>query len=328
MSQNMKRGPKKNTKKLFEIIAVSISVLIISNCSEPQIELKSTNVNELVEFIPPDTSSLNDDLYGRTVKYGLELMNNTPYYLGPKGIKGNFLGNEMTCTNCHLNAGAKTYGNSLYNTHKSYPQYRAREDKILTSSDRVNNCIVRPHSGKPMPIDCDEMIAIVTYMQWLGKDYNPDKHFGHGIKEIAYKGLKSNPDAGNEVYKIHCQSCHMPNGEGIFDTVSNKYTNPPLWGESSYQEGSSMHRVIKSASFIHLNMPNGTSSWEKPTLTIQEALDVAGFINSYEIHPRKGGNGISYPNLKTKPKDYFEGPYLDSFSRRQHTFGPWDEMGK
>jgi thiosulfate dehydrogenase len=161
----MKRGPKKNTKKLFEIIAVSISVLIISNCSEPQIELKSTNVNELVEFIPPDTSSLNDDLYGRTVKYGLELMNNTPYYLGPKGIKGNFLGNEMTCTNCHLNAGAKTYGNSLYNTHKSYPQYRAREDKILTSSDRVNNCIVRPHSGKPMPIDCDEMIAIVTYMQ-------------------------------------------------------------------------------------------------------------------------------------------------------------------
>jgi len=303
--------------------------MLIHSCSQETepVAITKTEAIELVEYIAPDTASLPDNLYGETVKYGAKLMANTPYYIGPDGITGNYLGNEMTCNNCHLNEGSKTFGNNLFNTHKTYPQYRARENKILTSADRVNNCITRPHSGKPMPLDSKEMIAFVTYIQWLGKDYDPSKHFGHGIKEIDYSNKSSNPERGKLVYEKNCQSCHMANGEGIYDSSARKYINPPLWGKWSYQEGSSMHRVIKSASFIHLNMPNPIV-WNKPTLSVQEALDVAGFINSSSLHYRKSGSGVSYPNIDTKPIDYFKGPYNDTFSEQKHTFGPWDDIVK
>lgn len=321
----MRPNPRLSFKSLVSVALISVVVLLASNCHVEPKKPEPPKTPELTEFIPPDTSDLKDDIYGRTVKYGMRLMLNTAYYIGPHGTVGKYLGNEMTCTNCHLNAGAKPYGNNLFNTHRTYPQYRAREDKILTCADRVNNCITRPHNGKPLPLDSEEMTAFVTYIQWLGKDYNPEKHFGHGIKEIDYHGLKSNPEAGAEVFKTHCQSCHMADGNGLYDSTAHKYVNPPLWGKNSYKEGSSMHRVIKSASFIYHNMPNGTN-WNLPKLTVQEALDVAGFINSTELSPRVVDTGVSYPNLKTKPIDYFKGPYLDTFSVYQHTFGPWDEL--
>ncbi len=89
-----------------------------------------------------------------------------------------------------------------------------------------------------------------------------------------------------------------------------------------------MHRVLKAASFIKYNMPNKTVSWGNPTLTDQEALDVAAFINDGRIHQRPKPNSkiISYANTTTKPIDYFKGPYLDSFPELRHAFGPWDEI--
>jgi thiosulfate dehydrogenase len=320
------------TKRHFSILGILSIVLInlilfSSSCSGNSSNEEVVTKDTLTEYQPPDTSELKDDTYGRTVKYGAKLMINTAYYIGPNGIAGHYLGNEMNCTNCHLDAGAKTFGNSLYNTHRAYPQYRAREDKVLTSADRVNNCIERPHNGTPMPLDSYEMLAFVSYIQWLGKNYDPELHYGHGLKELDHKGKASNPEAGRKVYEKHCQSCHLADGQGVYDTNKHTYINPPLWGKESYQMGSSMHRVLKAASFIYHNMPRTTTiKWDKPTLTIQEALDVAAFVNSNELHPRPKGGGVSYPNFKTKPIDYYEGPFNDSFSVKQHTFGPWDEM--
>lgn len=297
----------------------------LNSCSFESVENQSTSKDTLVEYQAPDTSTLLNDEYGKLVKYGMKLFLNTAYYIGPNGTVGKFLGNEMNCTNCHLDAGAKTYGNSLFNTHKAYPQYRARENKVLTTADRVNNCIERPHNGKPMPLGSYEMLAFETYIHWLGKDYDPDIHYGHGIKKIEYAGKKADPLNGEMVYNKHCISCHLADGQGIYDSTSWHMTYPPLWGKQSYQKGSSMHRVLKSAGFIYHNMPR-TVIWDKPQLTVQEALDVAAFINSEELHERPDEIGVSYPDISYKPIDYFKGPYNDTFSEYQHTFGPWDEM--
>ena len=312
----------------FWVAVLFIGILFFTvfySCGGHTQESTPVAKDTLVEYQPQDTSSLKDDAYGALVKYGAKLMQNTAYYIGPKGTQGRYLGNEMTCTNCHLDRGAKTFGNSLYTTHKAYPQFRARENRVLTIADRVNNCIERPHSGIPLPLDSKEMLAFVTYIQWLGKDYDETMHYGHGIKTIDYKGKRSNPEAGALVYEKHCKSCHMADGQGVFDSTRSAYVNPPLWGKYSYQEGSSMHRVIKSASFIYHNMPR-TVTWDKPVLTVQEALDVAGFVNSYLIHERPKGKDPNYPDIRFKPIDYFRGPYNDTFSAYQHTFGPWEAI--
>ena len=281
---------------------------------------------ELELFTAPDTATLKDDAWGKQVKYGARLVRNTAYYIGPNGIVSHNLGNKMNCTNCHLDAGTKPYGLNFFDSHRTYPQYRAREDKILTMSDRVNNCIERPHNGKALVLDSKEMIAIVSYIKWVGEDYDPAIHKGYGIKYINYDSLSADPVRGEAVYIQHCKTCHQADGAGQMTADKSTYTNPPLWGPKSYQVGSSMHRVLKAASFIRANMPNKLASWENPVLTEQEALDVAAFVNDGRIHPRPKSTRVSYANINTKPVDYFEGPYLDSFPTLQHIFGPWTEI--
>jgi thiosulfate dehydrogenase len=276
----------------------------------------------------PDTSSLGNDLYSETVRYGARLMAHTAYFIGPEGTVSKNLGNKMNCTNCHLASGTKPYGLNFFDSHRTYPQYRAREDAILTMSDRVNNCITRPHNGIALKLDGKEMNALVTYIKWVGEGYSPEKHVGYGLKPIHYDILRADSKRGEAVYMTHCKTCHQADGQGLMLGDNSTYQYPPLWGNKSYQEGSSMHRVIKAARFIKYNMPNLLTTHEKPTLTDQEALDVAAFINDSKIHTRPKSPFKCYLNLKNKPIDYFQGPYADPFSEDQHTFGPWYEIEK
>lgn len=315
------------------VISIFALVIITTSCDTRRNNatkpVDTVEVEKVFEpYVAPDTTTLKDDEWGKQVKYGLKLVQNTSYYLGPNGVVSKNLGNKMNCTNCHLNNGTKPFGLNYFDSHKTYPQYRAREDKILTMADRVNNCIERPHSGTPIALDSKEMIAIVSYIKWVGDGYDREKHEGYGLKSINYDSLRADSQRGAIVYATHCKTCHQENGEGLMNLEKTTYVNPPLWGEKSYQEGSSMHRVLKAAAFIKYNMPNKKTTWESPTLTDQEALDVAAFINDGRIHkrPKSTAKYVSYANLKTKPIDYFKGPYLDDFSEDTHTFGPWYEI--
>ena len=316
-------------KQLVFVLGI---VLFVQSCDTRENKQPAPkNPEKLSEkelYSVPDTSTLKDDEWGRQVKYGRRLVQNTSYYIGPEGVVSKNLGNKMNCTNCHLSSGTKPFGLNFFNSHKTYPQYRAREDAILTMSDRVNNCVERPHNGKPLKLNSREMNAIVSYIKWVGEGYDPEKHKGYSLKYVSYQGLQADSQRGEAVYVKHCKSCHQEDGQGKMNLENTTYTYPPLWGPKSYQEGSSMHRVIKAASFIKYNMPNALATLDKPVLTDQEALDVAAYINDGSIHPRPVPKNIDYANTQTKPIDYFKGPYIDPFSEKQHTFGPWDEIEK
>jgi thiosulfate dehydrogenase len=319
------------TMRLFFLLSLALVVFCACDTESNKVPApKNLEKPAITLYSAPDTSELKDDEWGRQVKYGRRLVENTSYYIGPEGIVSKNLANKMTCKNCHLENGTKPFGLNFFNSHKTYPQYRARENAILTMSDRVNNCIERPHSGKPLKLESKEMNAIVSYIKWVGEKYDPAIHEGYSLKYVAYKGLKADPKRGETVYTKHCQTCHEKDGQGKMNDENTTYIYPPLWGLKSYQEGSSMHRVIKAASFIKYNMPDKIATLEKPVLTDQEALDVASYINDGRIHPRpKPRPGqIDYANVKTKPIDYFKAPYLDDFSEEQHTFGSWDEIEK
>ena len=234
----------------------------------------------------------------------------------------------MNCTNCHLNAGTKPYAFNYFSTHARYPQYRAREDKILSLAERVNNCIERPHSGKPIKLDSKEMTAIVCYIKWVGQNVPIEKHVkGDKPIELTFLDRPADPIKGEEIYIRECKTCHGANGEGKMKADNVCYEYPPLWGLKSYQPGSSMHRVVKAAAFIYANMPNAATSYDNPKLTMEEAFDVAAFVNDDRIHKRPANNGtLNYPNFKNKPIDYGIGPYIDTFPEIQHKFGPYQPI--
>jgi thiosulfate dehydrogenase len=274
-----------------------------------------------------DTSKIPNDSFGLAVRYGMKLMYNTAEWLGPDGKAGQYLNNYMNCTNCHQEAGTKPYAYPLVMSHTNYPQYRSREDKVLTLADRVNNCVERPHNGKSLPLGSKEMTGILSYLYWLNKQLDPTKKYlGIEPLEITLINRQASSQKGAVVYQRHCERCHGLNGEGVkYDSVAS-YTYPPLWGDKAYQAGSSMHRVMKMARWLKANMPHEQATYYAPILADEECMDVAAFVNDDSFHRRPKPTSFDYPNIKTKPLDFGKGPYIDPFSELQHKFGPYQPI--
>ncbi len=318
------------SKKLALISLLAAFILGLAACgnqSSQGVPTPVINADTLV-YAVPDTNKIPHDPYGDMVRYGRDLVFNTAKYIGPDGSVGKYLGNKMNCSNCHLDGGTRPYGLNYFTTHARYPQYRGREDRILSLGERINKCIERPHNGTPMPLDAKEIIAIECYISWVGTNTVVGQHInGDESLEINYPDRPADITRGAEVYSQHCQSCHGVNGEGQWTPDGSTYLYPPLWGLKSYQKGSSPHRIIKAARFIKANMPDKIAHWTKPTLTDDQCVDVAGFINDDRIHPRPEKKDSKanpdYPNIKFKAIDYGIGPFVDTFSEMQHKFGPY-----
>lgn len=306
-------------------------ILLISILSAGFIKCTGDNKSDLTThstdsmYTIPDTGKIPNDKFGEQVRYGRQLMLNTAYYIGPDGISGKFLGNKMNCTNCHQEAGTKPFAFSLMISHEKYPQYRAREGKVLSLAERVNNCVMRPHSGKPLPLDSKEMLAFLSYLKWINSTLKDEDKIKKGFEnlEIEFPDIAGSPERGAALYNEKCLRCHGPEGAGTFNAGNASYLYPPLWGSAAYQPGSSMHRVIKQARWLKANMPFDSAKWNKPTLTDQQAIDLASFINDDRIHARPNPKTLDYPFPNEKAIDYAHGPFADNFTEEQHKFGPF-----
>jgi thiosulfate dehydrogenase len=276
----------------------------------------------------PDTTKIPNDKFGDMVRYGRELMVNTAYYIGPEGINGHYTGNKMNCTNCHQEAGTKPFSFSLMRSHENYPQYRPREGKVLTLAERVNNCVMRPHNGKPIPLESREMVAYLSYLKWINAQLTTEDKKKKGFENLAIElpTRAGDVNRGQQLYNEKCLRCHTVSGEGQFTPGEKGYLYPPLWGNHAYQPGSSMHRVIKQARWIKANMPNDSATFFKPFLTDEEAIDIASYVNDDRIHTRPNPTTFDYPVITEKAIDYGMGPYPDSFSALQHKFGPYQPI--
>jgi thiosulfate dehydrogenase len=312
-------------KKIVAIgILFALSIVIFNSCNLSSANTMAKETTEEESYITIDTSKIPNDKFGESVRYGRELMLRTAYYIGPDGIKGKYLGNKMNCTNCHQDAGTKPYSINLMSSHDNYPQYRGREDKVLTLAERVNNCVMRPHSGKPLPLDSDEMVAFLSYFKWISKFVPKDSLFkGSKNLKIEFPDIAASPERGKALFVENCVRCHGNDGEGKFNADKSGYVYPPLWGKYAYQPGSSMHRIIKQAQWLKGNMPFDKVSVGKPYLTDAQALDIAAYVNDDSVHPRTNPKTLDYPDPKGKAIDYAHAPFSDPFSEKQHRLGPF-----
>ena len=312
------------------LIVLFTAMVLMFSCNENKaatLNNAAITSNAADNLIEVDTTQIPHDKFGDAVRYGRDLMLNTAYYIGPNGINGKYLGNKMNCNNCHQEAGTKSYSLNLIGSFGDYPQYRAREGKVLSLAERVNNCVTRPHSGKPLPLDGKEMIAFLSYLKWINTFAPKENQFkGKKNLEVKLPDVAASSERGAALFIQHCARCHGANGEGVMTANSITYQYPPLWGASSYQPGSSMHRVIKQAQWLKANMPQDKATWDKPFLKDEEALDLAAFINDDKIHQRHVVRSFDYPVIGEKAIDYSIGPFIDSFSEAQHKCGPYQPI--
>jgi len=125
-----------------------ITIFLFTYQSNPEFELVPVKENTL-ELWDPQKLILNNNKADEIVKKGYLLVAESSNYMGPlaKDPKLRFAGNNLSCTNCHLNGGTLSGSASWIGILDRFPQFRGRENKIGTIEERINGCMERSMNG-------------------------------------------------------------------------------------------------------------------------------------------------------------------------------------
>jgi thiosulfate dehydrogenase len=245
------------------------------------VPLASASIALRTAFQPPLESSLPEGKYGEVIQLGEQVFTNTGKFAA------RYVGNDLSCANCHLDAGRKANSAPLWASFVHYPAFRSKTGKVDTLAARIQGCFQYSMNGKAPPQDDEIMTALQTYAFWLAKG----APVGTAIAGSGYPKLKKPPQPadylrGEKVYTQNCALCH--GADGLGQRSAEHQVFPPLWGPKSFNWGAGMHQLGNAAGFIQANMPLGKGG----TLTEQEAWDVATFMNSHERpqDPRYAGS--------------------------------------
>ncbi|MBR0552596.1 c-type cytochrome [Sphingomonadaceae bacterium LXI357] len=239
-------------------------------------------------FQPPALGAIPDDENGAAIRRGMAIFLNT------KTNAGDFVGNDLACVNCHLDAGRKPGSAPMWAAWVVYPKYRSKNGKINTMEDRLKGCFTYSMNGQgspsggPPPVGSDVYRDLEIYFRWLATGApTGEKMKGAGYPKLKKTDIGYDPARGAKVFEQNCASCHGADGQGQRD-INGRIVFPPLWGSGSYNWGAGMARVNTAAAFIKENMPLG----QENRLTDQQAWDVAAFIDSHERprDPRQTGS--------------------------------------
>ena len=214
-----------------------------------------------------------------------------------------YVGNDMNCASCHLNAGTVEEGSPYTGVIAFFPSMQARAGREVTMEDRINGCFRRSMNGKPLESGSDAMEAMVAYFDWMRNEHIAgDVVPGRGIGEVD-TSLTPDPVRGKEIYAQQCSVCHGDDGEGIKD-AAGQVIYPALWGDRSFNIGAGMARTYKAATFVKQNMPialHDNFPLGQGGLSDQDAVDVSEYF-THMPRPDFPDKVKDWPN-GNKPKD-------------------------
>jgi len=255
-------------------------------------------------FVPRPLADVPDGPFGESVLRGREIFVNTDTNAGE------FVGNDLACTNCHLDDGRRPFSAPMWAAALNYPTYRGKNERINLMTDRIMGCFTysinaqASPSGGPPPRGHQVLKDLQSYFFFLA-DGAP---LNQPIRGIGYPKVPETEQGydwrrGEQVFADNCAVCHGPDGEGRRD-LNGVIVFPPLWGPGSYNWGAGMHRIPTATAFIKANMPFGRPN----SLSDQQAWDVAAFVNSHERppDPRAEGMGVAEAQRRFHSKpDYY-----------------------
>jgi thiosulfate dehydrogenase len=222
-------------------------------------------------FSPPLKGELPVGKFGEMVRLGEQIFHDTAAHAR------DFVGNDLRCSNCHLDRGRLPNSAPLWAAFANFPTYRSKNDHVNTFAERLQGCFSYSMNGKAPPLGDKTLVALESYAYFLAKG----APIGENLPGRGYPKLK-NPakldiERGKQVYASKCALCHGGGGEGQ-SSADGQVVFPPLWGPRSYNWGAGMSSVVNAAGFIKANMPFSQGN----TLTDEDAWAVAAYINSRE----------------------------------------------
>lgn len=230
-------------------------------------------VNAVVK--DPATDPLPDDsMLAAQIRRGFDIVENTPEHAS------RFVGNQLSCGNCHLNAGQREQGLPYTGIAGTFPISRLREGRLFSLEDRIRGCFMRSLDGVQPPYDSEELLAISAYISWLSEGMpvgeSPEWRGKNVIAPESRLPIDElDPVRGRDIYARHCVACHGADGQGIDLQVVKP---GPLWGPESWNDGAGLARVYTLAGYLRYAMP----LTQPGVLSDEEAQHVAAYINAQE----------------------------------------------
>jgi thiosulfate dehydrogenase len=226
-----------------------------------------------IMFVPPAEADIPNDVFGETVRRGIAIFTDTRNEAKP------YAGDGLACSSCHLDRGRRPGAAPMWAAWVRYPRFRSKNDSVNTMTMRIQGCFRFSMNGTPPPDDSEIMTALQTYFFWLARGApTGGKLAGAGFPALPEPATAPSSERGAAVFAGKCAACHGSDGEGRRLPGGVGYQFPPLWGPNSYNWGAGLASVASAAYFIRANMPYGLRN----ALTIEEAWDVAMFVDSHE----------------------------------------------
>lgn len=268
----------------------------------PAVQAPAVQADTAADFTPPSAADAPADAYGDAVRLGARLMTQT------RIEAPDYVGNGLACSNCHLDAGRKAGAAPLWAAFVNFPAFRKKNGEINSFQKRVQDCFLYSMNGTPPPLGSRELLAIESYAAFMARGLPSGMSpSGRGFPKIAAPAAAANDARGAAVFAAKCSACHGADGAG--QVIEGGPIYPPLWGPRSYNWGAGMATIDKAAAFIRANMPQG----QEGTLTVQEAWDVATFIDG-KVRPQDPRFAASPQATRAKHHD-------SPFSRYGNTVG-------
>ncbi len=238
------------------------------------------------------------------------------------------------CSSCHFTGGHVPFGSPVYQSPSKYQPdpdtglgpyfrplgyHRDLEDSVIDCFRNCMNAERAPEKDDPV------MVALVNYIHWVSEGViDPamradwtllPPEAGPKLPVIpGVAAMQANPVNGASLYFNRCAECHDEDapGQGEYRVGEERPRVPALWGlQDGYSKGAAFYRTPVLAAYVQKHMPFD----EPQTLSDQEALDIAAFINSPD-KPRGAGmademychddpDGI--PSALRKPADWLVG---------------------
>ncbi|MBB4001298.1 c-type cytochrome [Aurantimonas endophytica] len=223
-------------------------------------------------WLHPDNGSMADG--DALVSHGRDIFRQTKRYAAA------YVGNDLSCSNCHIDAGRHAGAAPISAAYPHFPAYSARDKRDITFGERLQECFEFSLNGVAPPADGDVVTALTAYARRLSENAVREAVvLTRGFPELDAAPLPPSPARGAVVYANRCSICHGADGGG--QGAEGTVVFPPLWGEKSYNAGAGMARTGTAAAFVAANMPLGQGG----TLPPQDAWDVGAFINSQTRPP-------------------------------------------
>lgn len=284
------------------------------------------------------------------VKRGYEYIHHTSKTLGPDGTKKfpdgtPYATTSIACSSCHFTGGHVPSGTPMYQSPDKYqglPYFRPlnyRRDLKDSIIDCFRNCM---NSTRTMSKSDPVMNDMVAYIQWLADGVTDPAMEGSGwpnlpghalpVLDPNIAAMQADPVNGQALYQNLCADCHSKDapGAGEYRRGEARPRVPSLWGANSFSRGAAFYNSQNLAGFIKKFMPYG----DPETLTAQEALDIAAYIND-QPHPDGMADQMfchtetdGIPGSLRKPASWLVGCEYpgEPFSDEQIKYGPWQEI--